>query len=472
MQALVDRLNETAHAYYVLDKPLISDAQWDALYEALLALEAETGIRLPDSPTLRVGGEPLAAFEPHRHLSRLWSLDKTTTEQGLAEWMARVQKIRAAKEGLAPLSYVVEYKLDGLTLNLTYDQGRLVQAATRGNGVIGEAVLPQARSIRSIPLSIPFQGRVEVQGEAIMRLSTLEKYNQTAAEPLKNARNAAAGALRNLDPSVTAARQLDMFCYEVGFIEGRAFQNQMEMIAFLRENRFPMNPLELPAAAMEEAMNIAREVERGRSELDFLIDGVVIKVSDFATREALGHTDKFPRWAMAFKFKAEEAVTRLKAVTWELGRTGKVTPLARLEPVELGGVTVQRATLNNVGDIEKKQVRIHADVWVRRSGDVIPEILGRTDVRYEDEQDIVPPTHCPACGVELTVRGALLFCVNPDCRPQRIAQIAHFASRHGMDIEGFSERTAELLYDHVGLRGAADLYALRPEALVGLPGMG
>ncbi|MDR2657690.1 MAG: NAD-dependent DNA ligase LigA [Oscillospiraceae bacterium] len=486
MRSLVDRLNETARAYYVHDAPIISDAEWDALYDELRRMELESGVVLPDSPTTRVGGEPLAAFEPHTHLARLWSLDKTTSEQGLREWAARAARLLTedATEdsgGIEP--FVVEYKLDGLTINLTYENGELTQAATRGNGTVGEAILPQARTIRAIPLTIPFKGRMEAQGEAIMRFSTLDAYNKTADVPLKNARNAAAGALRNLDPAVTASRKLDIFCYQVGFIQPNPddpnpawrdvpYTDHIGMLAFLRMNGIPVSPEARAASTMDEAIAAVRELESNRERLDFMIDGAVVKVAGIAPRRALGATDKFPRWAIAFKFQAEEAVTRLTAVTWELGRTGKLTPLAWLDPVELAGVTISKATLNNQGDIERKRVSIGCDVWLRRSGDVIPEILGRTDELFPDERPIVAPEFCPACGAPVERRGAHLFCGNRDCMPQRVARLTHFASRSAMDIDAFSEKTAELLYDRIGLRSPDELYSLTEERLIGLPGMG
>ncbi len=478
MQALVDRLNETARAYYEQDNPQISDKEWDALYDQLVRMEQETGTVLPDSPTLRVGGQPVAGFSPHRHIARLWSLGKAQSEVELAEWAARCEKKRestvAEGKALPPLCYAVEYKFDGLTLSLTYENGLLTQAATRGNGEVGEAILEQARTIRSIPMRIPFTGRMEAQGEGIMRLSTLAAYNQTAEEPLKNARNAAAGALRNIDPKVTASRKLDAFFYQVNFIEGKTFVDHRDMMAFLKEQGFCVSPYFEIAHSVDEVIARVREIEAARPALDFLIDGAVVKVCDAATRESLGYTDKFPRWALAFKFEAEETTTELLDVTWQLGRTGKLTPLAHLAPVELAGVTVQRATLNNWGDIQRKRVRIGAQVWVRRSNDVIPEILGCVlEEPQPGERDITPPTACPACGQPLTARGANLFCMNrATCRPQTVARLAHFAGRDAMDIEAFSEKTAELFYDALGLRDPADLYQLTPMEMLGLKGFG
>ncbi|MGN0997319.1 MAG: NAD-dependent DNA ligase LigA [Candidatus Ventricola sp.] len=475
MRELVDRLNEASRVYYDQNDAAMSDDEWDAMYAELRRLEEETGERLPDSPTRRVGGEVLAGFEPHRHIAWLWSMDKAQSEEEILAWAQRCQRLTQEAGGLPQNRYMVEYKLDGLTINLTYDGGRLVQAATRGDGKVGEGILAQAQTIRCIPLRIPYSGRMEVQGECIMRLSALEKYNETAQEPLKNARNAAAGALRNLDPKVTAERNLDALFYQVGYIEGRSFAAQQEMLDFLRENGLPVSPFAREADTIEQALCLVHEIETARDTLDFLIDGATIKLTDMRTREVLGTTDKFPRWSIAFKFAAQETKTCLMDVTWELGRTGKLTPLAHLEPVDICGVTVRRATLNNYGDICRKRVRVGSEVWVRRSNDVIPEIMGVVwqGEGEAPETDIVPPAVCPACGGPLTQRGAHLFCLNRQtCRPQAIARMAHFASRQGMDIEAFSEKTAELFYDQLGVRSAAELYTLKKEDMVALKGFG
>ena len=470
MQQLVDYLNHTAHAYYVLDNPLISDAEWDALYNRLLKMEQETGIVLPDSPSHRVGGEPLKGFEEHRHISRLWSMDKAQSFDELSQWFDRTEKMHGQEGNLAPLEYGIEYKFDGLTLNLTYERGKLIQAATRGNGEVGEAILPQAKTVMGVPLSIPWPGKIEVQGECIMRLSALKKYNETASEPLKNARNAAAGALRNLDPGVTASRKLSAFFYQVGTIENAPYTEQTGMIQFLKEQGFPVSPYFETAHTKEEVYTLLKKIEEDRPALDYLIDGAVIKVMDSRTRAAFGYTDKFPRWAVAYKFAAEEATATLEEVTWELGRTGKLTPLAHVSPVEFEGVTVRKATLNNMGDIQRKNVSLGCRVWIRRSNDVIPEILGKVDDGMEGSP-ILAPTHCPACGRELTLIGAHLFCLNRDtCKPQAVMRLSHFASRDAMDITGFSEMTADQLYDALSVRDPADLYRLEKDQLLQLEG--
>ena len=468
MEELIEEISKASYSYYVLDDPYMSDMQWDRLYDELRALEAETGEVLEGSPTRKVGGATLQGFAEHRHINRLWSMDKVQSLEELDAWIARTEKLA----GRSDLLYYVEYKFDGLTLNLTYDGGKLVQAATRGDGSVGEAIPEQAKTIHSVPREIPYKGLMEVQGECIMRLSTLEKYNKAHPEaPLKNARNAAAGALRNLDPSVTASRHLDAFFYQIGTIENPPYRTQPEMIAFLKENGFQTSPYLGSGRGREELEKCIREIEAERSSLDWLIDGAVIKIGDAALREQMGFTEKFPRWAVAYKFKAEEAVTKLLDVTWELGRTGKLTPLAHVEPVDFYGVTVSKATLNNLGDIQRKDVAIGCNVWIRRSNDVIPEIMGRAGEIQPGEVPIGEPEVCPACGSPLVRRGAHIFCMNrKGCRPQTVARIAHFASREAMNIEGLSEKTAGQLYDQAGIREIGDLYRLTPMDFLMLEG--
>ncbi|MEG0985501.1 MAG: NAD-dependent DNA ligase LigA [Clostridia bacterium] len=473
MKHLVAWLNEESYRYYSVGESVVSDKEWDARYDQLSQMEKACGVVLADSPTRRVGAAPLSAFEPHRHSARLWSMDKAQSEEAVIEWAARAQKLRAqaVEQGLAlpAMGYVVEHKFDGLTINLTYEGGRLIEAATRGNGEVGEAILPQATTIRSIPLSIPFKGRMEVHGEAYMRLSVLEAYNKVASEPLKNARNGAAGALRNLDPGVTAQRKLSAAFYNVGYIEGKRFADHADMLAFLEENHLPISECAVYAGTIEDAMRAVREIEQTRGALDYLIDGAVIKVRDFETREALGYTDKFPRWAVAYKFEAEEVTSTLEDVIWTPGRTGKLTPLAHLSPVELAGATISRATLNNYGDILRKRVRLGAKVWVRRSNEVIPEIMGRVDDYSAGEREVEKPTVCPACGAALVERGAHLFCPNRDgCEPQIVARLSHFASRDAMDIDTLSEKTARQFYRTLGVTEPSELYALTLEQLSGL----
>lgn len=481
MEQLIEQLNQYNYHYYTLDQPLVSDKEYDRLYDELTALEAQTGVQLPDSPTLRVGGELLDGFKPHRHLAPLWSLDKAQNEEQLLLWNGRVQRLiedynsKHPDNPLPAPSYAIELKFDGLTLNLTYTDGKLVQASTRGNGVVGEGILAQVKTIKSVPLSIPYRdGTIEVQGEGIMNLSVLAKYNETAAEPLKNARNAAAGALRNLNPRTTAERKLSAFFYNVGYSDGIQFANHQEMMSFLRDNRFKVNPYVSYHDDFSSVMDTLHSIVETRSSLDYLIDGAVIKLTDMRTREVLGYTDKFPRWAVAFKFEAEETTTVLESVIWNVGRTGKITPLAKVEAVELAGVTVQNCTLNNIGDIERKNLKfaLGTRVFIRRSNDVIPEILGKV-TEEQDGQEIIYPKACPACGFPLEQRGAHLFCNNSlQCKPQIVSRITHFASRDAMDIETFSEKTAEQLHDELQIHEAADLYTLTFEDLIKLDRFG
>lgn len=460
IKELIAQLNKYAYQYYVLDEPTVSDKQYDELYNELLALEKENGTVFPDSPTRRIGGEPIKEFKPHTHLKKLYSLDKCNSFDELREWDAKIKKI--APDAV----YTLEYKLDGLTLSLTYENGYFKGAATRGNGETGEDVTAQVSTIKSIPLSVPYKATFEAQGEGIMRLSALKKYNETASEPLKNARNGVAGAIRNLDPKVTASRNLDIIFYNVNYIEGKDISSQRESIAFLKDNGFKTEML-FVSQDIEEIIGRINSVDR--KALDFLIDGMVIKVDDIRLREKLGYTDKFPRWAMAYKFEAEETTTVLKDVVWNVGRTGKLTPLASLEPVELCGATVSRATLNNYGDIVRKKVKKGSRVFVRRSNDVIPEILGVAEDNGGTE--IQKPEVCPACGAKLVEEGALLFCPNESgCPPQITGRIEHFVSKDCMDIRGISEKSVAQLYEKLDVRSVTDLYYLKADDVARLDG--
>ncbi len=460
---LTDILNKWAYEYYVLDNPTVSDKEYDALYDELKALEQASGEVYPDSPTRRVGGEPIKAFKKHEHVARLFSLDKAVTEEELGGFLTRVNKVDPSAR------YTVEYKFDGLTVCLTYNKGEFVRATTRGNGTVGEDVTAQVLTIKSFPLKIGYQGFLEVRGEAVIRLSVLDKYNQTAAEPLKNARNAVAGAIRNLDPKVTAERKPDIYFYDVNYTDGGENFSQTQAHDFLIEQGFKVFPYFKVCENGEQVLDAVKEIERERKTLDVLTDGAVIKVDSDGVRDLMGFTDKFPRWAIAYKFEAEEVTTILKDVVWQVGRTGKLTPLALLEPVELAGATVSRATLNNYGDILRKDVKISSRVLVRRSNEVIPEILGATE-HYENSREAQKPRTCPACNAELLEIGAHLFCPNKECEPRIAAKLDHFASKNAMDIDGFSESTAEQLIKERNVRDFSDLYRLKREDLVGLDG--
>ena len=460
MRYLVDLLNKYSHEYYVLDNPTVSDIEYDRLYDKLKQLEKETGEVLFDSPTKRVGGEPISSFSKHKHISRLYSLDKSTTSEEMKAFV---------KKAGEDIDYIVEYKFDGLTICLTYQDGKFVRATTRGNGVVGEDVTAQVLTIKSFPLSIKNKGIYEIQGEAIIRLSTLKKYNETATEPLKNARNAAAGAIRNLDPKVTEKRGVEILFYSVNYASDIEFKSQEQCLSFLKENGFKVFNFNKKASSFDGVMQAIKDIEINRKTLDILTDGAVVKVNDFSIRKKLGYTDKFPRYAMAFKFEAEEITTILEDVFWQVGRTGKLTPLGVLSPVEIGGATVKKATLNNYGELVKKGIKKGARVLVRRSNEVIPEILGATEI-FEGCEDIEKPIICPYCGAKLITIGANIFCPNEHCRPRVIAKLCNFASKNGVNIDGFSEQTAGLLIDKFNVFNFSDMYNLTRDMLLSLEG--
>lgn len=465
MKELVDTLNEWARLYYEEDAPVVADAEYDKLYDELRKLESEEGFSLPTSPTHRVGGAPKKKFEQSKHLQRLYSLDKCQSKEEFYAWCGRIVK----ELGRMP-ALTCEYKFDGLTLNLLYENGHLVKATTRGDGTVGEIVTEQVKTIKWLPTTIAYQGVIEIQGEGILRLSQLERYNQTAEEPLKNARNGAAGAIRNLNPQVTAERGLSFMAYNIGFSD-RTFASQNEMREFLKAEGFEVEGDFAIVSDAESAMQYADNTGEKRPNLDYLIDGVVFKVNEVSLREELGFTEKFPKWAIAYKFKADEMTTKLLNVVWEVSRSAKLNPIAELEPVDIGGVTVSRATLNNYGDILKKKVKIGDRVFIRRSNDVIPEIMG-VAVDGENSKPIEKPLVCPACGAPVKEVGAFLYCTGDYCAPQIVSYLDHFASKDAMDIDGFSEKTAEQLYNETHLETAVDLMNLTSADLFGLAGFG
>ncbi|MBR2070437.1 MAG: NAD-dependent DNA ligase LigA, partial [Clostridia bacterium] len=394
----------------------------------------------------------------------LYSLDKAQSIPELKEWLEKAEK------SVGKVDYSIEYKFDGLTINLSYNKGKFVRATTRGNGEVGEDVSEQVLTIKTFPLTIDYQGELEVVGEGIMLLSDLEKYNKTAQVPLKNARNAVAGAIRNLDPKETAKRSVKIVFYSINYIEDEdLIKSQKDVIDFLNKNKFKTSPYFALLSDVEEIATRVEEIGQKRNELDFLIDGVVLKMNDYKAREVMGYTEKFPKWAVAYKFEAEETTTTLKDVIWQVGRSGKLTPLAHLEPVDLCGVTVAKATLNNYGDILRKNVKIGDRVFIRRSNDVIPEILG-TAQTFDNSKKVEKPCICPSCKGELTEIGAHLFCLNENCKDQTVQRITHFATKQGMNIDGFSEMTAEKLYDTLNLRNPSEIYTLTKDQLLTVEG--
>lgn len=457
MKGLIEQINIHNHNYYDLDSPTISDAEYDKLYYTLVDLESETGITLPTSPTLRVGGAVLDSFVKKQHPKKLYSLNKVRDENDLRNWIENMKSYNPK------MSFTVEYKFDGLHLVIEYNNGKFVAATTRGNGFVGEDVSEQVKTIRSVPLEIKYKGHLFVEGEGMMTNHALKIYNRNAEEKLKNARNAAAGAIRNLDPKETAKRNLDFFCYAILQVEGVAFNSQQEIHEFLRDNGFAIGDYFKVVSTADEVIEQIRWIDSCKSKLDILIDGAVVSINETPFRDDIAWTTKFPKWAIAYKFEAQEISTTLEDVVWQVGRTGKVTPIAILEPVELAGATVQKATLNNYNDILRKDVSIGSRVFVRRSNEVIPEVLGLAE-RAENAKEIEEIKKCPSCGHELVKKGPLLFCLNRNgCFEQIEGRLTHFASRDAFNIDGMSEKTAMVLIKMLGVKNPSDIFSLSNE---------
>ncbi len=467
MKKTVDQLNEWAYHYYVLDNPIVSDAQYDRLFDKLIQMEEETKIILPNSPSQRVGDLILDKFEKHNHINRLYSLDKSQNFGGLIDFDDRIRRLL----NIDNIEYVVELKFDGLTLSLTYEDKNLKVGSTRGNGYIGENVTEVVKRIDSIPLSIKDNGLYEIIGEGYMPISAFNEYNELEnVEILKNPRNAAAGAIRNLDTNTVKKRKINTYFYNINTFPQGKFINDTDIKEFLKENGFRVSNYYYKCDNINEVLEKIEEITNLRKTLDFMIDGVVIKVNNLEYREQLGNTNRFPRWAIAYKFEAEERFTKLLNVEWNVGRTSKVTPTALLEPVEIDGVTISRATLNNYDFIENKDIRINSEVLIRRSNDVIPEILS-ADNTFGDTHAIEKPTFCPACHSELQEIGAHLFCPNTlSCKPQLVARLTHFVSYEAKNIEGLSEKTIEKLIEIHDINEISDFYTLTEEDLSQLEG--
>lgn len=463
IRELIDEIKIHNRNYYVLDAPTISDKEYDELYYELVDLEEKTGIVFPDSPTQQVGDDLLLkGFVKRKHKTALYSLNKCNSSTELQDWADSI----ISKQGKQ--DFVLQYKFDGLRVVVEYNHGYFVSATTRGNGVVGEDVSKQVMTIRTLPQQISFKGNIVVEGEVMMRLSVLEEYNRTHDDLLKNARNAAAGALRNLDPKITKERNLDVFFYGVPYIKGASFTSYADVQHFLRKEGFPVHEYVLLSSDIAEIAKAIDSIDEIRNSLDILIDGAVIKVDDISVQKKLGHTAKFPRWAVAYKFKAQEVTTILEDVIWQVGRTGKLTPIAKVQPVELAGATIKRATLNNLQDIHRKNVRIGSRVFIRRSNEVIPEILGVAE-HYPHSVEITSPTQCPVCGGKVKEVGANIFCDNKACDKRLSQRIVHFATRNAMNIEGLSDKTVDLLIDNLGVEDVADIYKLEALDLAKLP---
>ena len=463
---LTQEVNKHNKNYYVYDNPTISDAEYDKLYDELLALEKELNFSLPDSPTSRVGDDVLSKFEKRKHEFPLYSLNKVKDYSDLGKWITDMQN----DSGRHDLDFSLEYKYDGLKVVLEYDGGRYKTATTRGNGKIGEDVTLQVKTIRSVPMNIPFKKRLIVQGECMMTNKAFEEYNKTADIPLKNPRNGVAGAVRNLDPKETAKRKLDFFCYDISFVEDYEIKSQKDMHDFIVDQGFLTGDYFKIIKNLKQAEDEIAKIDKTKDHLDVMIDGMVLKVNDSTIREDIGYTNKFPKWAIAYKFKPVELSTILKDVVWQVGRTGKITPIAMLDPIELSGATVSRATLNNTQDIERKQISINSRVFVRRSNEVIPEVMGLAE-KSDNAIEIIAPKFCPSCNSELKTIGANLFCVNhKHCYKQIVDRLTQFVSRNAFNIEGLSKKTLNQLYQKFDLSYPYELFTITEDMLSQLEG--
>jgi DNA ligase (NAD+) len=479
---LREEIHYHAYRYYVLDDPVVSDAEYDRLFQELLTLEEEhPDLVTPDSPSQRVGGPPLPAFATVKHRLPMLSLENVFSPEELREFEERLKRYLATDEGFA---YVAEPKLDGLAVELVYENGMLAQGSTRGDGRTGEDITQNLKTVPSIPLRLradddPIPPQLEVRGEAYITLEGFEELNaqrESAGENLfANPRNAAAGSLRQLDPKITAHRPLAFFVYGVSDPDAIPCKSQSELLAYLGRLGFPINPHTQACPHLEAAIDHYQHLLEIRPTLSYDIDGVVVKVDAFDLQKRLGYKTRSPRWAIAFKFPATQATTRLMDIGFNVGRTGAVTPVALLDPVQVGGVTVSRATLHNEDEIKRKDLRLGDMVLVQRAGDVIPEVVKPIPERRQgNEQTIRMPTVCPECGHDLIrpAGEAVTRCPNPHCPAQRIQSLIHYAGKAGMDIEGLGQKVMEQLYTLRLVRDIPDLYTLKGEELARLEGWG
>jgi DNA ligase (NAD+) len=469
-------LNRWLHEYHVLDDPSVDDATYDRHFDELVELERRhPELATPDSPTQRVGAPPSDRFQKVRHLTPMGSLEKVTSDEALLKWAGDVAR---RLDGDAPVAYVIEPKIDGLAINLTYEHGVLTRGATRGDGEVGEDVTINLRTIRSVPLRLlgaEPPALVEVRGEVYMPLTGFRALNERlAAEGKKtapNPRNAAAGSLRQKDSSITARRPLSVWAYGVGARDGLELRTHWETLQWLKEQGFPINPFAERLETIEEVAKACAAWERRRAELDYEIDGIVIKVDDLARQERLGSLHQRPRWARAFKWAPMTAVTRLNEIRIRVGRTGALNPWAVLEPVEVGGVTVSRATLHNEDDINRKEIREGDDVIVQRAGDVIPQIVGPAGAHRRGTRPFRMPTHCPLCGTEV-VRPegeAVHRCPNRACPSRGLETLINWVQA-AADIDGVGEQLVRRLWELGLVRSLPDLYRLTKEQLLELDG--
>lgn len=482
---LREQINTHSYRYHTLDDPIISDMEYDQLMQQLRQLEADhPELVTPDSPTQRVGAEPLDAFDKVIHPIPMTSLGNAFNDDDMHAWLARIARLLPDDLSVDDLDFVVEPKIDGLAVALTYENGLLVQGATRGNGIEGENVTANVRTINNIPLRIPAHRdgpppptRIEVRGEIYMPIAEFNRFNQAQVEKgekvYANPRNFAAGSLRQLDSKITAQRPLAFFAYAIGYVEGAEVDSQQAALDYLGRLGFPINPDVLHTGSFAEALDFIHRWMERRGDLPYDADGAVIKINSFALQQKLGVVGNAPRWAIAYKFPAREATTKLLAIKSNVGRTGQITPYAELEPVNIGGVIVQSASLHNYDDLAKKDIRAGDTVVVKRAGDVIPQVVKPIlDLRPPDSQPAQPPETCPVCGQPASRLGddVALFCINAACPAQLVRQIEYFVSRGAMDIEGFGIKIGEQLVQQGLLKDIADIYFLERDQLLALEG--
>ena len=479
------------YRYYVLNEPEISDAEYDRLFKELEEFESKyPELVTPDSPTQRVGAKPLEEFGTYKHSIPLLSLNSVSDEEEVKDFDERVRKFLGEAGGAAAIEYVVEPKIDGLAMELIYENGVLSVGSTRGDGETGEEITQNLRTIKTIPLRIFSDAAsasgsdsgvplslLEVRGEVFIPVGKFKDLNMALGEKgarmFANPRNAAAGSVRQLDPRVTASRPLDFFAYGVGRAEGKEFSTQWEVLAYLRRIGFKISPLIRRFETIRDAIRYHEEVKEKRDELDYEIDGIVVKVNSIKQQERLGAISRSPRWALAYKFPAREEFTRVKDIVVQVGRTGALTPVAVLEPVPIGGATIHRATLHNEDELRKKDVRIGDTIVVKRAGDVIPEVVSVIkSKRTGTEKEFKMPDKCPVCGAEVIKEGPIRRCIGVSCEAQLKERINHFASLRALDIEGLGEKVIEQLVDRKMVSDAADLFFLTKSDLLKLERMG
>ena len=471
MTELNQQLAEWAHAYYVKDAPKVEDSEYDKVYHELVSLEQEHPELISnDSITQRVGGDILSGFSKVTHKVPMMSLNNAFNKNDLIDFENRIKKLTSM-----PINYMVELKIDGLAINLRYENGKFIQGATRGDGVVGEDITHNLKTVKSIPLSLAKPLTIEVRGECYMPKKSFIELNEAreaeGENVFANPRNAAAGSLRQLDPKVAAKRNLSTFIYTVADTTGFDFNSQNDSLIELEELGLKINNERKLCHSIDEVWDYIENFRDKRHELDYEIDGIVIKVNDFTAQEEIGYTVKAPRWAIAYKFPAEEAETVIRDIEWTVGRTGVVTPTAIMDPVQLAGTTIARASLHNVDLITEKDIRLLDHVMIHKAGDIIPEVTRvLTDKRDETSVPYEFPTHCPTCDSELEriESEVALRCMNPMCPAQIKEGLNHFVSRNAMNIDGLGPRVLEQMYDKDIIKNVADLYFVTEEELLTL----